>query len=132
MSQVKTGKELRKFALTMTVALAVIGGLTSWRGHGPTGLWLFGFSAGFLVLGLLVPRWLAPVEWAWMKLALVLQVVVTHVLLTLTFFLIITPIGLLLRLMGKDLLNLKFDKSQASYWVPVEVDGPCNRPDKPY
>jgi hypothetical protein len=67
-----------------------------------------------------------------MKIARALGVVMTTIILTLTFFLVMTPMGLLLRLMGKDLLGMRGDPAIASYWTPVEEDGPCSRPDKPY
>jgi len=67
-----------------------------------------------------------------MAIARVLQTVMTALILTLTFFLVMTPIGLLVRLTGKDLLGLKGDPEIESYWVPVEHDGPASRPDKPY
>jgi len=124
-------KALRKFGITMCAALAVIGGLALWRDKASSP-YLFGVSAFFLVCAVILPRALAPIEWAWMKLARYLGIVMTHVLLTLTFYLMITPIGLLLRLFRKDTLELKFDRNAESYWSPVEPDGPCSRPDKPY
>lgn len=127
----KSTKELRKFGLVMTVPFAIIGGLMMWRGKAlaPYFLALGGF---FLVSGLLIPTILRPIEKAWMKFAEVLSVIMTRVILTLTFFLVITPLGLLMRMMGKDLLKMKRDPQAASYWVPVASDGPCSRPDKPY
>jgi hypothetical protein len=122
---------LRKFGITMCAALAVLGGLMLWRDRA-SWPYLFGVSAFFLLFGVLLPRALAPIEWAWMKLAHYLGIVMTHVLLTLTFYLMITPLGLLMRLFRKDPLELRFDRSAKSYWAPVEPDGPCSRPDKPY
>ena len=67
-----------------------------------------------------------------MAFARVLGVVMTTVILTLTYFLAITPMGLLVRALGKDLLGMRGDPTVESYWVPVEPDGPASRPDKPY
>ena len=58
--------------------------------------------------------------------------VVTYVVLTLAFYAIMTPMGLLMRLLDKDLLATRFPSDEPSYWVPVEIDGPATRPDKPY
>jgi hypothetical protein len=58
--------------------------------------------------------------------------VITYVVLCVAFYLVITPIGLLLRVMGKDLLEKKVPSDQESYWVAVEADGPATRPEKPY
>jgi hypothetical protein len=67
-----------------------------------------------------------------MALSRALSVVMTYVILTLMFFLVITPIGLALRLVRKDLLQMRLDRKKVSYWVAVDTDGPCSRPDKPY
>ena len=127
----KTRSELRKFGLVMTVPLALIAGYLWWAG---SSAWpyLAGAGAFFLLSGLLLPQILRPIEVAWMKLAEVLSAVMTRVILTLAYFLVMTPFGIVLRLMGKDLLKLKIEPERDSYWLPVEVDGPGTRPDKPY
>ncbi len=127
----KSRAELRKFGLTMAVPLTLLGGLAWWRGSG-LAEWLWGAAAVFAVTGLLVPGILGPVERAWMRFALILSAIMTRVLLTLSFFLVITPFGWLLRLMGKDLLEIRIDRERDSYWSPVEEDGPATRPGKPY
>lgn len=127
----KSAAELRKFGLVMAAPLAAIGALLLWRGR-PAAPYLFGLAALFALLGLIAPRVLAPVERAWMALAAVLATVMTHVVLTLTFALLITPMGLVIRLLGKDPLQLKRDPGRESFWEPVEPDGPCSRPDKPF
>jgi len=114
----------------MAAACAVVTALLWWRGK-PAGLYLGAAAGLFFVLGIALPRALAPVEWVWMKFAHYLGIVMTFVLVTLTFFLVITPVGLFIRL-GKDSLGLKFDRRAATYWAPVEKDGPTSRPDKPY
>ena len=134
----KSSVELRKFAIVMTVAFGIIGGILWWKSGctltcGYSHWKLFaGLSGFFLITGLVYPRILLPIEWAWMKLAHYMSIVMTYIILTLTFFLIITPMGLLLKLMGKDLLSQKFPTKEASYWVKVEEDGPSTRYDKPY
>ena len=127
----KTKKELRKFGFVMTVPLALIGGFLLWKGRG-TALYVLAIASFFLLSGLFVPQILRPIEKVWMKLAMAIGAVMNRVILTLTYFLAITPLGLFLRLTGKDLLQIKFDESKESYWVPVEPDGPGTRPDKPY
>lgn len=126
-----TSGELRKFGLTMAVAF---GGLSlllwcreiAWAGY------VMGAAVFFLGSALLLPRALAPLEKGWMAFAEVLSGIMTRVILVLTFYLVLTPLGLLLRLMGKDLLSRKPDQNRSSYWEPVEEDGPGTRPDKPY
>lgn len=126
-----TKQELRKFGLVMAGAFGLIGALLWWKDVGAAP-YLGGLATFFLVSGLLVPTLLRPVEKGWMKLALVISAIMTRVILTLTFYLFITPFGLVLRLVGKDLLHLKKQPGDASYWRPVEPDGPGSRIDRPY
>ena len=57
---------------------------------------------------------------------------ITYVVLVLTYYLVVTPTGIVMRLLGKDPLHLKREPNRPSFWVPVEEDGPHSRPDKPY
>ena len=127
----KSAAELRKFGFVMTAAWSLIGALLWWRGKAAAS-WFLGLAAVFLVPALLYPLALAPVERAWMKVAELISAVMTRVVLTLTFFLIITPLAVIRRLMGHDTLGLRPDRAALTYWVPVEPDGPAGRPDKPY
>jgi hypothetical protein len=128
---IKTKKELRKFGFVMTLPLAIIGGILLWRGRTAAPYFL-SIAAFFLLSGLFLPSILRPIEWVWMKIAEIISAVMTRVILTLTFYLVITPVGLIMRIFGKDLLQMKFKSKRDSYWVPVEKDGPFSRPDKPY
>lgn len=128
---IKSKKELRKFGFVMTVPLAIIGGFFFWKGK-PAAPYFLILAAFFLISGLFFPSILKPIEKIWMKIAELISAVMTRVILFLTFYLVITPVGLILKLMGKDLLEIKFDPDKESYWVPVEKDGPCSRPEKPY
>lgn len=130
-NRTKSRSDLRKFGLTIGIALAVFGGIALWRGAGVTP-YLLGGAAVMLLLALVVPAVLRPLEYVWMKLALVLSYVMTRVILTLAFYLAITPMAFLLRLLGKDLLSLKLDPQQQSYWVRVEADESKSRHDRPY
>ena len=73
-----------------------------------------------MVVGAILPRALKWVYIAWMSIAFALGFVMAHVILTLFFYLVITPVGLLARLVGKDFLSLKLDRSVKSYWLPRE------------
>lgn len=124
-------KQLRKFGVVMAVAFAALGSLLLWRGHA-VGQYLVVVGGLFLVTAVVLPRALDPLERAWMAFAGVLQRIMTTVILTLTYYLMMTPLGLLIRLSGKDLLGKRPDPEMESYWVPLEEDGPHTRPDKPY
>lgn len=125
-----TDPGLRKFGLVMAGALGVfsIAGFLLGRAWWPiTAVPALLFTAA----ALLVPGLLAPVEWFWMKLAAVMGFLVTNVLLTVFFLLVITPAALLMRVLGKDPLKVRSGTS-GTFWVGVERNGPCSRPDKPY
>ncbi len=117
-----SGRQLRKFALAMAVPLALIGGLLLWRQS--SYYWCFFLASGlFLCPGLLVPALLLPLHKAWMSLAIIMGFVMTRLILLILFFLVLTPIALLLRLLRKDLLDLKFDRNSArSYWLARSGD----------
>jgi len=127
----KTPRELRLFALVMTGGLGVLGALLLWRDR-PAWPYVLGLAALFLLLGLVAPTLLRPLERAWMKLAHVLGTIMTFVVLTLTYYLVLTPLGLLMRVFGKRPLDLPFEPDRPSYWVPVDPDGPASRHDQPY
>ncbi len=127
----KTAAELRKFGLVMAGAFGLIGGLLLW-GERMAGPWLLGLAAAFLLFGLIVPRALGPVERVWMALAHRMSIVSTFILLGLTYFVMITPMALVLRLLGKDRLELKAQPDAATYWIRVDPAGSAARPDKPY
>ena len=106
---------LRKFGLTMGVALAIFGGLFLWRGKA-VAPYLFVFAAAFLLLATVFPKALKPIQKAWMALATVLGWVMTRVLLIIVFFIGITPIALIARLVRKRFLDLGFEPDRESYW----------------
>jgi hypothetical protein len=111
-----TRRKLRNFGLTVGIAFGVLGALLFWRDKAHY-VYFAVISAAFLGLGLLVPAALKPVEKVWMTAANALGWVMTRVILTVLFFAVFTPIGLLARLLGKDFLNLKTDESATSYWI---------------
>lgn len=115
----------------MTCALVVLGGALLWHGR-PTALPVLLGALFLLGSGIFVPRILLPIERVWMKFAEVLGAVMTRVILTVAFYAVITPMGVIVRFCGKDLLQLKLDKSARSYWMAVEQDGPAKRHFLPY
>lgn len=118
--QLKTGdRELRKFGLMVGGVLVLLGLLFLWRhpNRTPYFVWPGGV---LLVLGAALPRSLKWIYLAWMSLAFVLGFVMAHVILTLFFFLVLTPVGLVARAFGQDFLNLKLDRAAKSYWRPRE------------
>jgi hypothetical protein len=124
-------KTLRNFGLLFFVVLSVIGGFSSWKGSS-NWPWFMGGSGLFLALGLFLPFILKPFYKAWMALAFLLGLIMTRVILTLSFFLIFTPMGFMLRVLGKDLLDEKIDGSSSTYWHKHEVNSDKSRYLKQY
>ena len=114
---------LRKFGLVVGSVFLLLG-LWFLLRHKPVWPYLLSPGALLILLGLLAPRLLRQVYLAWMAMAFVLGLVVSTVLLTLFFFLVITPVSLVARLFGKDFLSLRIDRTAASYWLPREHGAP--------
>eukprot|EP00752_Nemacystus_decipiens_P000793 g793.t1 len=81
-------------------------------------------AAVMLVLALVRPLLLRPLNRAWFKFGLLLHKIVSPVVMGLVFFLTVTPIGLMMRLFGRRPLNLKFDPEAESYWIERTPPGP--------
>jgi hypothetical protein len=112
-------KKIRNFGL-MFGALGIIGAAYSvWKG-GAYAVWWLGGGAAFALGGLVAKPLLRPVYVVWMKFAFVLGWINTRVILGLFFYLVMTPIGLLMRLGGNDPLERKIDPSATSYWSKKE------------
>ena len=112
-------REVRKFGLLFAVICGLVGGYilysdgTIWR-------WFFAGSLFFLITGLFLYPVLKPVYVVWMKFAQVLAWINTRIILGIAFYLIMTPMGALLKLMGKDLLDQRIDRDAATYWKERE------------
>ena len=79
-------------------------------------IWSLIISAIFLFLGLINSNLLNPLNKLWFKFGLLLGNILSPVVMGLIFFLVVTPIGIIMRLFKKDLLNLKFSKTN-TYWI---------------
>ena len=84
-------------------------------------IWSVITSLIFLVLGLLNSKFLTPLNKLWFRFGIFLGKIISPVIMGIIFFLVVTPIGLIMRLLGKDVLNLKYSENK-SYWI--EKDGP--------
>jgi Saxitoxin biosynthesis operon protein SxtJ len=92
--------EGRRFALVVGTAFAVLGGILYWRGFFPGSVVAWGLGGLLILAGLLVPGRLGPVYRGWMQLALVISRVTTPIFMGLVFYLVMTPVGLIMRLVG--------------------------------
>ena len=107
--------DIRKFGITIGIILMIIAGFLFWKEKESYQIFLTVGTILF-VLGILVPAILKPIYWIWMVFATILGWIMTRVILSLLFYIIITPIGLILRLFGKQFIELKWDKSNSTYW----------------
>jgi hypothetical protein len=113
----------RSFGLVIGGALGAIGLLPLLRGHGAR-WWSLGLAAAFLLVSATRPAFLGPLNRLWHRLGLLLHAVVSPVVLGLLFFSTVTPIGLLMRALGKDLLRLRLDRDAPTYWIERRPPGP--------
>mgnify|MGYP001254918148 CR=1 FL=1 len=87
-------------------------------------IWSVIISFIFLVLGLFNSKILTPLNKYWFKFGIFLGKIISPMIMGIIFFLVVTPTGLIMRLLGRDVLNLKYNKSQ-SYWI--EKNGPKSK-----
>ncbi len=83
-------------------------------------LWALILSLIFLILGVLNSKALTPLNIIWIKFGIFLGNIVSPVVMGVIFFMVITPIGLIMRLLGKDLLKIKKGESMLTYWIERE------------
>ena len=86
--------------------------------------WSLAISCIFLILGILNSNLLLPLNKIWFKFGILLGRIISPIVMGIIFFLVVTPIAFIMRLLGKDLLNLKYNDNQ-SYWI--EKSGPKSK-----
>jgi hypothetical protein len=121
---VQTTASSRAFGFVLVAACLIIAGLSYWA-HGRAYLYWSIAAAAILVVSFAMPRLLAPAKRLWLKLGKLLHVVVSPVILSVVYVLVFIPVGALIRLFGKDLLDLKRDPGVTSYWVSRPAGGPA-------
>jgi hypothetical protein len=109
-----SNKDIKSFGTTIGIILFIISGLLMYYNKEAYQLIAI-IASTFIVLGLIMPKMLKPFYFVWMTFAAILGWVMTRVILSLVFYFIMTPIGLLTRLIGEDFLALK-RKNLDSYW----------------
>jgi hypothetical protein len=113
--KIEMGSE-RSFGLVFAGVFALIALYPALHGR-DVRFWALGLSAVMLSAAFLAPALLALPNRAWFKLGLLLGRVTTPIVMGILFFVAFVPIGMLLRTRGKDLLNLRRDVGQDSYWI---------------
>lgn len=113
----------RSFGVVFVVFFFLVGALIWWKG-GQFHPWLFGASGLVLWVTLTIPRVLTPFNRAWMTLAELLNRIVSPLVMGVIFFGLFTPMAIVMRMAGRDVMHRKFDKTAASYWIRRDPPGP--------
>jgi predicted membrane protein len=105
----------RNFGIVFFILFALIGLWPLFNSQNPR-YWSLIISFIFLILGLLNSRILNPLNYIWYKFGLFLGSIVSPIIMGLIFFLVVTPIGIIMRILKKDILNLK-KNNKDTYWI---------------
>ena len=114
----------RNFGLVFFVFFLIIG-LWPLLGTNEIRYWSIFFSVIFFLLGITNSKLLNPLNKIWFNFGILLGKMISPLIMVIIFFLIITPIGVIMRVFGKDILNLKYNKKNKSYWI--EKIGPKSK-----
>ena len=113
---IKTGKkDLRSFGVTIGIILLLIGGFLFYKERESFQIFLY-IAGAFIGFGLIIPIILKPIYLIWMIFAVILGWIMTRFILSLLYYVVITPIGVVMRTFGKDFLDIKKQAVQGSYW----------------
>ena len=122
MDDIKIGSN-RSFGIVFFVVFLIIA-IYPLTYSGDVRLWSVIISIIFLFLGVLNSKILTPLNKLWFKLGIFLGKIISPIIMGIIFFLVVTSTGLIMRLLGKDVLNLKYNKNK-SYWI--EKKGPKSK-----
>ena len=123
MDEIKLGSN-RSFGIVFFIVFVLIA-IYPLINQGEVRIWSLIISFLFLFFGLLNSKILTPLNKLWFRFGLLLGKIISPIIMGVIFFLVVTPIGLLMRLFGKDVLNLKLNKKKSSYWI--EKVGPKSK-----
>ena len=105
----------RSFGIVFFIVFLIIS-LYPLAYNGEIRLWSLVISLIFLILGLINSKILLPLNKIWFKFGIFLGKIISPLIMGIIFFLVVTPIGFIMRIFGKDVLNLKYNKNE-SYWI---------------
>jgi len=117
------GSSNRSFGLVFSVVFGIIA-LAPLVSGGVLRLWALFVSGAFVLAAFAFPALLGPLNRIWLKFGMFLRKIVSPIVLGIMFFLVITPMGIVMRAFGKDPMRLRFDAAAASYWIPRTPPGP--------
>ena len=106
----------RSFGIVFFIVFLIIS-LWPLTNENPLRVWSIIIAIIFLILGLMNSKLLTPLNRLWFKFGILLSRIVSPIVLGFVFFIIITPTGIIMKMLGKDLLNKKYDDTKKSYWI---------------
>ena len=112
----KSQSSNKSFGLLFFIVFLIIG-LWPLKNGESINFYFITASIIFLLLGLINSKLLTPLNKSWIKLGEILGFIIAPIIMALVYFVILTPISIIVRIFGKDLLNLKFLKEKESYWI---------------
>ena len=112
----KSQSSNRSFGLLFFIVFIAVGLWPVTKGEAAN-IYLILTSLFFLIFGLINSKILSPFNKTWIKLGEILGLIIAPIIMALVYFIILTPISLIVRMLGKDLLGLKFLKKQDTYWT---------------
>tara|TARA_B100001121_G_scaffold142349_1_gene124625 strand:- start:543 stop:926 length:384 start_codon:yes stop_codon:yes gene_type:complete len=113
----------KSFGIVFFIVFLIIG-IYPLINNGDIRIWSIILSLAFLFLGLINSKILTPLNKFWFKFGILLGKIISPLIMGLIFFCVVTPIGFIMKLLGKDLLNLKFNKDR-TYWI--DRNGPKSK-----
>ena len=112
----KSQSSNRSFGLLFFIVFLTIG-LWPLKNGDNLNLYFSVTSLIFLILGLLNSKLLSPLNKIWIKFGEILGIIIAPIIMALVYFVFLTPVSLVVRVFGKDLLGLKFTNKQQTYWI---------------
>ena len=112
----KTQSSNRSFGILFFVVFLIIS-LWPLKNGNNLNFYFLTASIIFLILGVLNSKLLSPLNKTWIKFGEILGLIISPIVMSLVYFVILTPVSLIVRLFGKDLLGLKFIKENETYWI---------------
>lgn len=110
-------KDLRTFAQIWSFIFCILAFLPIIRGEGEIRVWAIYVAASFFVISFAFPKILTYFYIYWLKFGEIMGNIISKIILTVLFFIVFMPIGILFKILGKDLLSKKFDTNKETYWI---------------
>ena len=111
-------RELDWFGLMFLAFFAIIGGLVYWHGPNTVAYGLWAAASAVTMLYYAIPSMRRPLYLGWMYAAFPIGWTVSHLVLAAVYYLVLTPTGLIMRMLGHDPMNRRLDRDAPTYWTP--------------